>query len=64
MLWLNGADLPEGLRTPALAQSHIVTVGETSGFQWAPQRPGIFWLELRRSGDGEFMGQARLQVLP
>lgn len=60
----DGADLPESLRVPVAAQRQIVSVGETFDFLWTPSSPGIYWLEVRRGGNGEFMGQARLVVGP
>lgn len=60
----DGADLPTSHQRPLTAQRQIVSVGETFDFLWTPQRPGVYWLEVRRGGNGEFMGQARLVVGP
>jgi FtsP/CotA-like multicopper oxidase with cupredoxin domain len=60
----DGADLPESHRQPVPAQRQTVSVGETFDFLWTPRRPGVYWLEVRRGGNGEFMGQARLVVGP
>jgi FtsP/CotA-like multicopper oxidase with cupredoxin domain len=60
----DGADLPESYQVPVMAQRQQVTVGQTFDFLWTPQRPGVYWLEVRRGGNGEFMGQAQLLVTP
>ena len=60
----DGADLPQSFRVPTLAQRQRVSVGETFDFLWTPRTPGPYWLEVRRGGSGEFMGQAALFVAP
>jgi FtsP/CotA-like multicopper oxidase with cupredoxin domain len=60
----DGADLPESYQMPVLAQRQRVSVGETFDFLWTPKQPGFYWLEVRRGGNGEFMGQASMQVTP
>ena len=60
----DGADLPKSFHVPTTAQRQQVSVGETFDFLWTPQRPGTYWLEVRRGGNGEFMGQAQLVVGP
>ena len=60
----DGADLPDSYRTPVAATRQFVSVGETFDFAWTPKTPGVYWLEVRRGGSGEWMGQARLRVLP
>lgn len=60
----DGADLPDSYKTPVAATRQLVSVGETFDFAWTPKTPGRYWLEVRRGGSGEWMGQALLFVSP
>lgn len=59
----DGAQLPEGLKIVEAAEHFPISVGETYDFAWSPESAGTYWLEIRRD-NGEWMGQARLNVIP
>jgi len=58
----DGAELPSGLQISEEARHMPISVGETYDFSWIPESAGSYWLEVRRS-NGEWMGQARLNVI-
>jgi len=60
----DGAELPVALRIAQPAAAQIVSVGETFDFLWTPKVPGPYSLEMRRSGNLEYMAQAMLNVQP
>ena len=60
MRLIKPADLPDAYKTPVAATWQLVSVGETFDFVRMPKTLGVYWLDVRWGGIGEWMVQAQL----